>query len=64
MLHTPIGMSLAPLTSFAQAMPDRFRCPDPVQAYRAYYAAEKLTLRNKSVSWTGGEKLPPHMAHR
>ena len=62
MLHTPIGagpMLLAPLTPFAQVMPDRFRCPDPVQAYRAYYATEKLTLRNKPMTWTGGDRMRP-----
>lgn len=41
------------------AMHDRYRGPDAVQAYRAYYAAEKLTLRNKPVSWTGGDRVRP-----
>ena len=30
-----------PLTPFAQAMPDEYKDPDPVQAYRAYYMGEK-----------------------
>ena len=30
-----------PLTPFAQAMPERYKNADPVQAYRHYYVAEK-----------------------
>jgi hypothetical protein len=30
------------LTPFAQAMPDEFKDPDPVQAYRKYYAGAKF----------------------
>lgn len=31
-----------PLTEFAQAMPDEYKCPgDAVKAYRAYYHGEK-----------------------
>lgn len=41
------------------AVPDLFRCPDPIQAYRAYYTAEKLSLRNKPVTWTGGDRVRP-----
>lgn len=40
------------LTPFAQAMPEQYRGPDPVQAYRAYYSAEKRILRGKPASWT------------
>lgn len=29
------------LTPFAQAMPEKYRGPDPVAAYRSYYIAEK-----------------------
>ena len=67
MLHTPIGagpMLLAPLTHFAQAMPDRYRGPDVVLAYRAYYATEKLTLRNKPMTWTGGDRMRPSCPRR
>lgn len=38
---------------FAQAMPEQYRGPDVVAAYRAYYAAEKRQLRGKPVTWTG-----------
>jgi hypothetical protein len=36
------------LTDFPQAMPDEYRCNDPVEAYRAYYRAEKRRFAN----WT------------
>lgn len=55
-LSLPVVKEHAP---FAQAMPDRYRNADPVTAYRAYYAAEKLTLRGKPVSWTGGDRVRP-----
>lgn len=32
------------LTPFAQAMPDEFRGPDPVAAYRAYYLGRKRSF--------------------
>lgn len=32
------------LTAFAQAMPEQFRDPDPVKAYRNYYRNEKIDL--------------------
>lgn len=37
---------------FAQAMPERYQDADPVRAYRAYYAAEKLVLKGQPASWT------------
>lgn len=43
-------------TPFAQAMPAQYRGPDAVQAYRRYYAAEKMILRGKSVTWTRRER--------
>lgn len=39
------------LTPFAQAMPHQFKDPDPVVAYRAYYAQEKAYM----ATW---DKLP------
>lgn len=33
-----------PLTPFALAMPEAYRCADPVTAYRAYYRGEKADL--------------------
>lgn len=46
--HVQPGLS----TPFAQAMPEQYRGPDAVQAYRRYYAAEKRVLRGKPVTWT------------
>ncbi len=37
------------LTSFAQAMPEKYKKKDTVTAYRKFYMAEKRTL----FSWTG-----------
>lgn len=37
---------------FAQAMPEIYRNPDAVTAYRNYYAAEKRTLGGKPATWT------------
>lgn len=39
-------------TPFAQAMPEQYRGPDAVAAYRRYYAAEKRVLRGKPATWT------------
>ncbi len=36
------------LTEFAQAMPDEYKDPDPVKAYRAYYLGEKAAF----AKWT------------
>ena len=40
------------LTPFVQAMPEKYRGPDAVVAYRAYYAAEKRVLLGKPAKWT------------
>lgn len=59
MLHTPIGpspMAVSPRTPFAQATPEQYRSSNAVQAYRRYYAAEKMTLRGKPVTWTGRDR--------
>lgn len=32
------------MTPFALAMPEEFKCPDPVRAYREYYRYKKSTL--------------------
>lgn len=34
-------------TAPAQAMPDEFRCDDPVKAYRAYYQSKRETITMK-----------------
>lgn len=54
--HVPIGIPDAPRTSFAQAMPEQYRGDDAVVAYRRYYAAEKMILRGKPVTWTRRER--------
>lgn len=36
------------LTPFAQAMPDEFRNPDAVEAYRAYYRSKAFAMWNYS----------------
>lgn len=40
----PAGLPDGPLTDFALAMPDEYKCDDPVASYRAYYAQEKRKL--------------------
>lgn len=44
----------SPMAAFAQAMPDQYRQPDAVQAYRAFYKGEKArfaTWRSNPPSW-------------
>jgi len=36
-----IDLPEVPQTAFAQAMPEKYRHPDPVVAYRSYYLGEK-----------------------
>lgn len=43
-LDTPIGMCDGTRKPFAMAMPDEFRQADAVQAYRAYYRANKAAI--------------------
>jgi hypothetical protein len=42
------------LTPFVQVMPDKYKGPDPIEAYRKYYVAEKLRL----ASWRRGSPPP------
>lgn len=42
------------LTPFALAMPDEFKCDDPVEAYRAYYQGAKAEI----ATWTKGRPAP------
>ncbi len=46
------------LTLFAQAMPDEYRQPDPVLAYRAYYLGDKARM----ASWREPAAPPPWWA--
>lgn len=42
------------LTPFAQAMPDEYKDPDPVKAYRSYYLGSKraiATWKNQTPDW-------------
>jgi hypothetical protein len=39
--YIPCGIPNRALTKFAQAMPDKYKNADPVQAYRNYYIHEK-----------------------
>lgn len=50
--RNPIDVPTGHRTPFAQAMPEQYRSPDAVAAYRRYYAAEKQVLRGKPVTWT------------
>lgn len=40
------------LQPFVQAMPETYRGPDPVAAYRRYYVAEKLFPGGRRARWT------------
>ncbi len=44
----------AGLTAFALAMPDEFKCDDPVEAYRAYYRGAKASI----AKWAKGRPAP------
>lgn len=39
--HLPPGIANEGLTTFAQAMPEEYRCEDAVRAYRTYYLKDK-----------------------
>lgn len=47
-VNYPYNLYSRGLTEFAQAMPDEYKDPDPVKAYRAYYLGEKTTF----AKWT------------
>jgi hypothetical protein len=51
----PYGLPKGPLPPFAQAMPLKYRRPDPVQAYRLYYFYEKSHL----ACWRAPSSVPP-----
>lgn len=50
----PKGIPSKDLTPFAQAMPEIYKDPDPVKAYRAYYCGEK----NKIATWKYPATIP------
>lgn len=41
-------------TTFVQAVPDKYKCADPVEAYQKYYIAEKLRF----CKWMEQEQIP------
>jgi hypothetical protein len=43
------------LTPFALAMPDKYKCEDPVVSYRNYYMSEE---KQKIASWKKGRERP------
>jgi hypothetical protein len=52
-------MFLTRRTPFVQCMPDKYKCDDPVQAYRAYYLGDKahmLSWKNREVPEWAQEK--------
>jgi hypothetical protein len=49
-------------TNFYQAMPDKYRKPDPIEAYRLYYRSDKKTDKNgKNMLVYTGRKIPDFM---
>ena len=42
MIHNLPNVPKKPFTFPAQAMPEKYKCNDPVQAYKNYYIGEKL----------------------
>jgi len=52
--HTPPEIPKIGLTPFVQAMPDKYKCNDAVQAYRAYYMGDKAEI----AEWNWGTPAP------
>ena len=50
----PAGLPDIGLTPFPQAMPNRYKCDDAVQAYRAYYLGDKAEI----AEWNWGRPAP------
>lgn len=51
LMHKPDSIPEIGYTPFALAMPDEYKCDDPVESYRAYYRgakADMLTYRNRN----------------
>lgn len=48
----PEGIKMGAMTPFALCMPDKYKCDDVVDSYRAYYVGEKaymFTYKNREV---------------
>lgn len=58
----PEAIPTGHLTPMPQAMPDKYKSLDPVQGYRNYYIAEKLTqskyTKRDWPEWIPNEKIP------
>jgi len=53
--HVPLNINRADMiTPFAQAMPDKYKQSDAVQAYRSYYINEK----SRFAKWSHGSSAP------
>ena len=42
MIHNLPNIPKVPFTQPVQAMPDKYKCNDPIQAYKNYYIGEKI----------------------
>lgn len=51
LIQVPDNITKGTLTPFAQAMPDKYRCENAVNAYRNYYIGEK----SRFAKWRCGE---------
>jgi len=54
LIKAPADMPDIGLTPFAQAMPDKYKGPCPVEAYRAYYMGDKASI----AEWNWGTPAP------
>ena len=53
-LRKPPAKLKGPITTFALAMPDQYKHPDPVEAYRAFYIGEKAHF----AKWRSPSTIP------
>ncbi|TVS85850.1 hypothetical protein COM43_004120, partial [Wolbachia pipientis] len=44
----------ADIQAFTQALPDRYKCSNPIEAYREYYLKEKMRF----AKWEKGREAP------
>nr|WP_244953446.1 hypothetical protein [Wolbachia pipientis] len=44
----------ADIQTFIQALPDRYKCSNPIEAYREYYLKEKMRF----AKWEKGREAP------
>lgn len=53
-LRKPPSKLCGPMTTFALAMPDQYKRPDPVESYRAFYIGEKAYF----AKWKSPSSIP------